>query len=315
MDARGVYPARVPVLLGLLASLLWGTSDFLGGTLSRRLPVATVLLTSQLVALVALVPLALATGGFTVGTGYLLPGAAAGLIGLTALAAFFRALAAGTMGVVAPVAALGVAVPVLLGFANGESPRPAQLAGMVVAVAGVVVASGPELSAGPGQPGGRRVFLLAGVAAVGFGLVIALVAAGSRGHGAGVATVVMVLITMRVASVVVLGLRAAVGRFLRAARPANGPANGPDTGTGGGLRWGRSGWLGLVGVGLFDVGANGSFAVASQGALVSVVAVLASLYPVVTLLLARHVHHERLRRPQLAGVAGALAGVVLLSLG
>ncbi len=139
MDARGVYPARVPVLLGLLASLLWGTSDFLGGTLSRRLPVATVLLTSQLVALVALVPLALATGGFTVGTGYLLPGAAAGLIGLTALAAFFRALAAGTMGVVAPVAALGVAVPVLLGFANGESPRPAQLAGMVVAVAGVVV--------------------------------------------------------------------------------------------------------------------------------------------------------------------------------
>ncbi len=290
----------MPLLLGLLSSVLWGTSDFLGGTITRRVPVTSVLLVSQLVALVALLPAAGATGGFLLTTDYLAASVAAGLIGMVALAAFFRALAEGTMGVVAPIAALGVVVPVLIGLARGESPNTWQAAGMAVAVGGVVLACGPELSGAAAGRGGRRVLGLALVAALGFGLVIQLVAVGSRGSGSSVARILMVLLTMRVASTVVLGARLLV---VGSRRPA--PA------------WGcrRSDLPALVAIGLFDVGANGSFAFASRQALVSVVSVLASLYPVVTLLLARRFQDERLRPIQLAGVAAALAGVSLLSAG
>ena len=130
-------------LLALLSSGLWGLSDFLGGTASRRLRVSSVLGLSQLTALLCLVPVAVATGALGTPRGYLLPAAAAGLVGITALGMFFRALSIGTMGVVAPVAALGVAVPVLVGLARGESPSGWQLLGIAVAVLGVVLASGP----------------------------------------------------------------------------------------------------------------------------------------------------------------------------
>ena len=281
------------VLLALLASLLWGTSDFAGGTLTRRLPSATVVLGSQAVALATLVPLALlldaADTGQVVG-----PGVLAGIVGPAALAAFYRALALGTMGVVAPIAALGVAVPVLAGLAQGESPSGLQLAGIAVAVVGVVLACGPELR-GAGR-GGAMPLLLAAVAALGFGTVFVLLAEGSAGEEAGVGDVVLVLLVMRLTSVALLTAIALVRRSTTGRTPLR-PADLPA--------------LALVGV--FDVGANGAFAVASQSDLVSVTAVLASLYPVVTALLAWRGHGERLVRLQLIGVVAALAGVVLLA--
>src|SRR5688572_17975292 len=133
-------------LLALLSSVLWGLSDFLGGTASRRLPVPTVLGISQFVGLVLLSVLAVATGALDTDRGYLAPALGAGVVGVLALGMFFRALAIGTMGVVAPVAALGVAVPVIAGIADGEQPSVGQAVGIVVAVVGVVLASGPELS-------------------------------------------------------------------------------------------------------------------------------------------------------------------------
>lgn len=284
----------MPVLLALTASLLWGTADFVGGTLTRRLPARTVVLVSQAVALAALAPVVLlfdvADPGRTV-----VPGIAAGLVGPVALAAFYRALALGTMGVVAAIAALGVAVPVVAGLAAGESPSGLQLAGIAVAVLGAVLACGPELS-GAGR-GGAMPLLLAVVAALGFGTVFVLLAEGSAGTGAGVGDVVLVLLVMRITSVLLLGvtgaLRARVARTQL--RAADLPA--------------------LATIGLFDVGANGTFAVASQSDLVSVTAVLASLYPVVTALLAWRLQGERLVRSQLMGVAGALAGVLLIAAG
>lgn len=283
----------MPVLLALTASLLWGTADFVGGTLTRRLPAATVVLVSQAVALAALVPLVLlldaADPGRTV-----VPGVVAGVVGPVALAAFYRALALGTMGVVAPIAALGVAVPVVAGLVAGESPTRLQLAGIGVAVVGVVLACGPELR-GAGR-GGAAPLLLAVVAALGFGTVFVLLAEGSGGEGAAVGDVVLVLLVMRVTSVLLL-LGVTVALRLRGAgrqlRTADLPA--------------------LALIGLFDVGANGTFAVASQSDLVSVTAVLASLYPVVTALLAWRLHGERLVPLQLVGVAAALAGVLLLA--
>jgi drug/metabolite transporter (DMT)-like permease len=281
----------VPAALALLASLLWGTADFLGGTATRRLPVAAVVGVSQLVALLGLVPVALAVGALDEPRSYVLPGLGAGACGLVALAAFYRALAVGTMGVVAPVAALGVVVPVAAGLVDGESPSGLQLAGIAVAVVGVVLASGPELS-------GRRGALplvLAGVAALGFGAVFVLIAEGTESGSLG--SVVMTLLTMRLVSVVLLTLL-----LLAVVR-----ARGAEIGV-------RRGDLPvLVAIGAFDVGANASFAVAAQSDLISVTAVLASLYPVVTVLLARQIHAERLVGVQLAGVGLALGGVVLLA--
>ncbi|MBK5305687.1 MAG: EamA family transporter [Frankiaceae bacterium] len=281
-------------LLALLSSCLWGLSDFLGGTASRRLPVASVLGLSQLTALVLLVPLAVATGALDAPRDYAVPAAIAGAVGICALGMFFRALSIGTMGVVAPVAALGVAVPVVVGLARGESPSAWQLAGIVVAVVGVVLASGPELS-GRGA-GGATALLLAGGAAVGFGVVLLLVAQASAGDSG---AVVMTLLTMRLTAVALLCVL-----LLAVARRR-----------GWGLQVGRADWRIIASIGVFDVAANGTYAVASRSSLVSVASVLASLYPVVTALLAYRIHGERLRRIQVAGVASALVGVALLAAG
>lgn len=285
---------RVPALLALLSSCLWGVSDFLGGTASRRLPVPSVLGLSQLTGLLVLLPVAAATGAFGTSRGYLLPAAIAGLAGVTALGMFFRALSIGTMGVVAPVAALGVGVPVVVGLGRGESPSPWQLAGIVIAVIGVVLASGPELSGG--GAGGAQALLLAGGAAVGFGVVLLLVAQASEGASG---AVVMTLLTMRATSVCTLTLL-----LVALARRR-----------GWGLSISSRDLPLLVSIGVFDVAANGTYAVASRSSLVSVASVLASLYPVVTALLAFRIHGERLTRLQFFGVAASLTGVVLLAAG
>lgn len=282
----------MPVVLALLSSLLWGTADFIGGRLSRRLDPLRVVLRSQAVALLALLPAALLLRP-ELEARALAAGVAAGAIGPLALGAFYRALGIGTMGVVAPIAGLGVVVPVAAGILSGERPTAAQVAGIAVAVVGVVLASGPELR-GEGR-GGTRALLLAAGAAVGFGVVFVLLAEGSEGGGT--AEVILVLLVMRATSVLGLG----AGLVAR---------NGADA-----VLAPRSDMPALTVVGAFDVGANGAFALASQGDLVSVTAVLASLYPAVTAVLAWRIEGERLQRVQLTGVALALAGVVLLSAG
>lgn len=277
----------MPVVLSLLASLLWGTSDFLGGTASRRLPTASVVGVSQLVALLGLLPVAVLAGALDEPRAYVLPGVAAGVVGPLALAAFYRALSVGTMGVVAPVAALGVVVPVAFGLLSGESPSGLQRAGIAAAVVGVVLASGPELKGGGGTS-----LLLAALAAVGFGTVFLLLAEGSEGGSLG--SVVMTLLTMRLTTVLLMtGLMLGARRVELGVRRSDLPV--------------------LVVIGAFDVGANAAFALASQSDLLAVTAVLASLYPVVTVLLARKVHGERLAGLQLPGVGLALLGVVLLA--
>lgn len=280
-------------LLALLSSLLWGTSDFLGGAASRRLPGLSVVGVSQLLALLGLVPLVALTGAVDTPGTYVVPGMLAGLVGTAALGAFYQALATGTMGVVAPVASLGVILPVAVGLVRGEAPSGPQLLGVVVAVAGVVLASGPELSG----DAGNRPLLLALAAALGFGVVAVLIARGSRGDSG---AVLMTLATMRLTSVLALTV------LLAATTTRN-------------RRWGvgvgRHDLPLLTAIGAGDVGANALYAIATRGGLLSVVAVLGSLYPVVTVLLARRLLHERLRPVQVTGVAASLLGVVLLAAG
>ena len=110
------------LVLALLSSAVWGTADFLGGTASRRLPPVSVVIWSEGAELVPLLVIAVALGGFTAPTGYLPWAVLGGLAGMLGIVAFYRALATGTMGVVAPIAALGVALPVFAGIASGDRP-------------------------------------------------------------------------------------------------------------------------------------------------------------------------------------------------
>lgn len=276
-------------VLALLSSLLWGSADFLGGSVSRRHRAALVVGVSQAVGLLAVLVVAGVAGAFGDDTGYVPWAMLSGIAGVVGLVSFYAALAAGTMGVVSPIAALGVVVPVLVGLARGERPGTLQVAGIVVAIAGVVLASGPELS---GRAGARPL-LLAGVAAVGFGFALLAIAEGSR------SSTLMTLVTMRATSVTLLvaALLVALGRGFPRAE----------------LRLGRADLLLVALVGVGDVSANLTFGLASTRGLVSVVAVLGSLYPVVTVLLARVLHGERLGTAQTVGVAGALGGVALIA--
>lgn len=279
------------VLLASLSSLMWGTGDFLGGTLSRRAHPVAVMRVTQGLAGIALAVLVVATGE-TGRTGAIAWGVAAGVFGFVGLGSFYGALAEGTMGVVAPVAATGVVIPVAVGLVQGESPTIVQFLGIVVTVAGVVLASGPERAAGAeaDDRSHLRPLLLSGVAAVGFGSALVLVAEGSE------TSVVMTLLTMRIVNTAVCF--ALLATALRAAtRPT------------------RSDGLTLVTIGATDTGANGAFAIASTMGLVSVTAVLASLYPAVTAVLAWRFHGERLRRIQVVGVVATLSGVILLAAG
>src|ERR1019366_1306342 len=178
--AVGWAPSRslrvVTALLALLASLVWGTSDFMGGVVSRRVRPLVVVAVAHLIAALTMLVIAAATHSFGVPLGYLPYAVAAGAVGLVALVAFYGALSTGTMGIVAPIAGTGAVVPVIFGLASGESPSGLQIAGIAAAVGGVVLASGPELS-GRGGPngGGTRPLVLALVAAVGFGFVFVLI--------------------------------------------------------------------------------------------------------------------------------------------
>jgi drug/metabolite transporter (DMT)-like permease len=137
-------------VLALLSSVLWGSADFLGGTVSRRHQAALVVGTSQAAGLVAIAVVAVAAGALGDDPGYLPWAILSGVAGVVGLVSFYAALAAGTMGVVSPIAALGVVVPVLAGLLKGERPAVIQLVGIVVAVAGVV------LLLRLGRPRGRR---------------------------------------------------------------------------------------------------------------------------------------------------------------
>jgi uncharacterized membrane protein len=277
------------IVLALAASGGWGSADFLGGLSAKRVPILVVAAVSQAVGLgfTLLVVLAVHRGPAEVSVLWI--GAVGGLLGAAGLTALYQGLAVGRMGVVAPIAALSGLVPVVVGLvAQGDRPEGAQIAGMVLAIGGVVLAARARDEAEPG----RRLATGAGLALLAAlflgSMVVALDAGGDRDP---VWTVFMV----RVSSVTVLWL------VVAARRPSFAAAR-PNLAT-------------LVGAGLLDNLANLLFVLASARGLLSLVSVLGSLYPVVTVVLARLVLDERLARWQLAGVAAALCGVALISLG
>lgn len=282
-------------LFALATSLLWGLADFGGGVLTRRAPALTVVVVSQTIAAAVLGVIVVATGGWSEAGPRLWFAFAAGLVGPVAMISFYKALALGPMGVVSPLATLSVAVPVGVGLVLGERPGLTQAAGAAVAVAGVVLAGGPQRKGAPVQ---RQTILLTLVAAVGFGAVFALIAEASTT----VTGLFLALFVQRVTNVVAGG--AALYASVRRGAPAL-----PE----GGFPWGALPALAFVG--LADVAANGTYSIAAQHGPLTVAAVLASLYPVVTALAARGFLRERLRGVQAAGAGLALLGTLLLATG
>jgi drug/metabolite transporter (DMT)-like permease len=281
--------AVIAIAFGLAASLSWGVADFLGGIQSRRMPVVAVVLGSQLAGL-ALVGTAVAIRGEPLPSGDFLVYAAlssvAGIIGLTS---FYKALSIGSMGVVAPLSSTGAVIPVVVGVATGDRPSTLQGVGVAVAVCGVVLASreaSDEAQSSPTVSAGAGFALLS---AVGFGCFFLAIDRASNSD------VLWAVCVNRTVSVLLLGAALLVTR--------------PRLG----LRISDMRKLAIVGV--LDIAANGFFAVASTKGLVSIVAVLSSLYPVATVVLARVVLGERLHRVQRFGALAALAGVALFSAG
>ncbi|MGY2067767.1 EamA family transporter [Blastococcus sp. SYSU DS0619] len=276
------------VVLALASAVVYGASDFLGGLASRRASVFGVVALSQLAGLAALLVLLPWLGGPATSAD-LAWGAAAGLAGAAGLLVFFRALAGGVMSVIAPVTAVtAAAVPVLVGMLGGERIGPWALAGIVLALIAVVLVSAEAGLAAlrAARPASLFPALVAGAA---FGLFFVLLDRTSQDAG------LTPLVTARLASVaLVTAVALSTRQSLRAGRAA----------------------LPLVVVsGVGDMTANGLFLLATQeGGRLAITGVLASLYPVSTVLLAQVVLRERLVPAQLAGLLAAAAAVVLITM-
>ncbi len=274
----------MPVVLALISSVLWGTSDFFGGTASKTTPSTTVLLWASLIALPVMTVIAVISGDLVFDSTVVVWGIVAGAACSIGIVLLYRGLATGPMGVVAPIASTSVLVPVVAGFARGESPGAIQTVGIAIAVIGVILAGGPHLR--DFRTGGHRPILLALGAALGIGISLLAVANGSD------QSAYSTLLVMRVVYPVLLFAIVLATRAPR--RPATSVVP----------------MVAIAGIG--DVVAVTLYGVATTSGSLPVVAALASMFPVMTLVLARQVHHERLDREQWIGAALALIGVIVV---
>lgn len=289
-----------PIWVGVLAltlafgaSVAWGSADFLAGVGCRRMALPSVLLVSQVFGLWLMLPVLLAFGGPPPAPSFLLLGVLAGTFNAAALAALYRGLAVGNMGIVAPIAATDAVIPLAFGVLGGERPGGLVAAGIALALVGVVLASRPGTDESSGARGGvrpdTRGVALALVAAVCFGgFVVTL-------DGASAGGILWAVAVSRMSSVVL------IGAAVLSLRPS--------------FAISRVDTAALLAVGALDLAASALFAVATTTGLLSVVGVLVSLYPVITLVLAGVVLRERPGGLQRLGTVGALAGAALIAAG
>jgi drug/metabolite transporter (DMT)-like permease len=270
--------------LALAAAASWGVGDFLGGLKRRTLRPVAVLIVAQPIG-GALLGIWVAVRGQGPPGSEVLWACVASVFGTIGLIAFYRGMAAGALSIVAPIAGAGAAIPVIWGLARGDHPSVYQELGFAAALIGIVLASferRPEaarLAAGVGW---------AAIAMLAFGGYYIPMHTASQGDFLWAAFVFRLTSTTLIA-----------GAWLALRPPGARRADVPV----------------LASIGILDTGGNVFFSAASAKGLVSVVSILASLYPVVTVLLARAVLHERVHRSQEIGIALALAGIILVSAG
>jgi drug/metabolite transporter (DMT)-like permease len=296
------------VLLGLAAAVLYGGGDFLGGMATRRAHVLTVLMLVETAAVIVSVAVALLSGGPAILSG-LTWGFSAGVIGGLGLIVFYVGLAAGPMSVVAPVSGLVATIlPVAVALAEGERPGAGVYAGALLCLVAIVLASSASETDDPGTPGGPghtgytghtglarpprrlgRAIAYGTASGVSFGLFFLLI------RNAGQSGEVWPVAAGRIGELAVVLAAAAV------LRP--------------GLRGLRGGIpLAAVSAGVIDVVANLCYVAATRIGAFGLAVVLASLYPGVTVLLARVVLGERLRWIQRVGLGLAAIGILLVTI-
>jgi drug/metabolite transporter (DMT)-like permease len=276
------------VALALAASSCWGVADFLGGLQARRVAVPVVLCLVEGTGLVLVLVVIAASGEPRPGTRAVILAMIAGIAGVIALGCFYRALAIGTMSIVAPISATGVSLPVVVGIATGDRVSTIVAAGLVVTVCGVVLASRERHDDAERAAAGTLSVMLALVAAVGFGSYFVLSDAAADD------SVLWLLVLSRVVPVPILAALA-FGRRMPFPAP-------------------RAARL-LVLAGTLDCSATALYALANTKGALSIVAVVGSLYPVMTVVLARTFLGERIRPVQQVGVVAALVGVAMIAAG
>ena len=281
----------LPIVLALTGAIAWGSADFLGGRASRAMSALGVAAISKVFGLIGVAILCVALTDFP-GREEALWAAGAGIAGAAGIGLLYRALALGPMSLVAPLTACSGVVPVAVALAGGETPGPLTAAGLVIAFVGGVIVSRPS-EPQDGMPGMEREGLLTALAAA-LGIGISLTFLQQAASAPGDATLGLTLV-MAIATVVTLGsvlvARGGPFRVPGALLPA------------------------VVACGVLDVSANALFAKATADGEAAVVAVLASLYPVGTVLMARVWLGERLSAGQSAGVVFAMVGVAAIAAG
>jgi uncharacterized membrane protein len=285
----------VEIVLALCAAAAYGASDFTGGVLSKKTAVLVVVLLSQMISLVLLLVVAPFWKGdvSSVAFGW---GAAAGVAGAAGAALLYRGLAVGRMSVVAPISGvLAAAIPVVFGFGLGERPAALSLAGVGLGLIAVITVSrapdAPDPSAVPaGASRGRQRGILDGVGAgIGFGLFFVALERSPEESG------LWPLVGTRFSMIAVVGSLALVGRVAIALRSGSLPS--------------------FAGLGVINVLADLLYLLATRRGLLSLVAVITSMYPAATVALGRWFLNERMTGQQLFGLGVAAASIALIASG
>lgn len=284
-DAGPFGPGSAAIVLGLASAVFWGAGDFGGGLTSRRAPLFGVVLGSQVI------------GGLIAGFLFLVRGepvpapadvgwsVATGIFGAIGVTTLYHGLAVGRMGVVAPVTGvLAATIPVTVGIATEGVPDPLVVGGIALAVVAVIL-----VSRVPAADGRRSGIELAVAAGVGIGLFNTALAQVDESVAFGPLTIVRVLDALLIGAIV-LATRSA-WRVDRSALPS----------------------VGLVGV--FDMGGNAAYLLATQAGALAIAATLSALYPVTTVVLAVVLLRERMTTDHALGVAAAVVAIALIALG
>lgn len=270
-------------LLALLSAVLWGSSDFEGGRISKRYPAISVLGSTQLISLFFGIALVLVIGETDVTPKIFWAGAAAGIFGYIGLICLYAGLATGKMGVVSPISSLSTLIPMSIALIGGESMSIGTAIGCALALIGAFLTSGPEFSQGVSL----KPLLLAFGAAVGFGTALSFMAIGAK------EAPILTMVCMRIATAfVTIAIAIRLKGF-------------------GGL--GKKNLPSLIFIGIADFAANATLGLAVNIGPVAVSVVLGALYPIFTVLLAFFILHERLHKVQYIGGIAAVAGVALIS--
>lgn len=288
------------LVLALGSGLTFGVADFAGGLAAKRASATSVTFVSQAIGLIVLLPLLGVLPG-TPSVAAFVSGGLAGIAGALGVVAYLRALALGPMGVVAPLASVvGVMVPVVVGVVAGERPSLLAALGIAVGLIAITVVAGGGRRTEDQDTGGRpansaasvdldrRGPLLALAGGAAFGVFFVLLDLTPTGSG------LWPLVGARIASLALMG--GAVALVSRTLPP-------------------RDALPMVAASGALDMLANILFLLATRAGLLTISALLASLYPVVVVLLARQLLAERLRRPQVVAVVLALLAVGVITVG